>query len=83
MRQDHRWWWPSFISAAGVSVYMLLYAVYYFLTRMRIVDLVPALLYFGYSTLMAATFFILAGALPSVLRLDSSAHQARLASTRR
>ena len=79
--QDHRWWWPSFISAAGVAVYMLLYAVYYFLTKMRIVDVVPALLYFGYSTLMAITFFILAGP-TSLCFVNAHCSQARLASTR-
>ena len=60
--QDHRWWWPSFLTSAGVALYMFLYSVYYFKAKMHIVDFVPALLYFGYSTLMSLTFFVMSGA---------------------
>lgn len=59
--EDHRWWWPSFLSSGGVSIYVLLYAVYYFIAKLHMNEFVPALLYFGYSLIMAFAFFILSG----------------------
>lgn len=59
--EDHRWWWPSFLTGGGVAFYVLLYSVYYYKMKLRFDQWVPVLLYSGYSLLMAFTFFVLAG----------------------
>jgi transmembrane 9 superfamily protein 2/4 len=59
--QNHRWWWSAFLSSGGVSIYVFLYSMYYFWAKLHIVSLAPALLYFGYSTILAFTFFLLSG----------------------
>jgi hypothetical protein len=75
--QDHRWWWPSFLSSGGVSIYVLLYAIYYFIAKLHMNEFVPALLYFGYSLIMAFAFFILSGrhACNAYIELISNIHK--------
>ena len=38
---------------------MLLYAIFYFKTRLEITEFIPTLLYFGYTGLMVLTFWLL------------------------
>ncbi|XP_076290294.1 transmembrane 9 superfamily protein member 4 [Lasioglossum baleicum] len=59
--EDYRWWWRSFIVSGGSAVYVLAYSVFYFMTKLEITELVPILLYFGYTTLMVLTFWLLTG----------------------
>ena len=33
--EDYRWWWRSFLTAGSSAVYIGLYAVYYFVTKVR------------------------------------------------
>lgn len=59
--EDYRWWWRSFIASGGSAVYVLAYSVFYFMTKLEITELVPTLLYFGYTALMVLTFWLLTG----------------------
>lgn len=59
--QDYRWWWRSFIVSGGSAVYVLAYSVFYFATKLEITELVPTLMYFGYTGLMVLTFWLLTG----------------------
>ncbi|KAM3175396.1 hypothetical protein ACTXT7_008625, partial [Hymenolepis weldensis] len=59
--KDYHWWWRSFITSGGAAVYLFLYSIYYFATRLEITSFVPTLLYFGYCSIISATFFILTG----------------------
>ncbi|XP_077991140.1 transmembrane 9 superfamily member 4-like [Glandiceps talaboti] len=59
--EDYHWWWRSFIVSGGSAFYVFLYAVFYFVTKLEIVDFIPSLLYFGYTFLMVFTFWILTG----------------------
>ncbi|XP_011297904.1 transmembrane 9 superfamily member 4 [Fopius arisanus] len=59
--EDYRWWWRSFIVGGGSAVYVLAYSVFYFMTKLEITELVPTLMYFGYTTLMVLTFWLLTG----------------------
>ena len=33
--EDYRWWWRSFLTAGSSAAYIGLYAVYYFVTKVR------------------------------------------------
>jgi hypothetical protein len=59
--QDYHWWWRSLLVSAGSSVYVFLYAVFYFMNKLQITDFVSTLLYFGYTTIMVVTFAIMTG----------------------
>ncbi|XP_011496493.1 PREDICTED: transmembrane 9 superfamily member 4 [Ceratosolen solmsi marchali] len=59
--EDYRWWWRSFIVSGGTAVYVLDYSIFYFMTKLEITELVPTLMYFGYTALMVLTFWLLTG----------------------
>ncbi|KAL7298697.1 hypothetical protein TKK_0008456 [Trichogramma kaykai] len=59
--EDYRWWWRSFIVSGGSAVYLQAYSIFYFLTKLEITELVPTLMYFGYTALMVITFWLLTG----------------------
>ena len=59
--EDYHWWWRSFLTSGASSLYMFLYAVFYFFTKLQITSLASALLYFGYTLIMAALFFVVTG----------------------
>lgn len=47
--QDYHWWWKSFIISGGSAVYILIYSVFYFFTKLEITEFIPTLLYIGYT----------------------------------
>jgi len=57
--EDYHWWWRILFSSGGSAIYMLLYAIFYFHTRLEITEFVPTLLYFGYTALMVLTTWLL------------------------
>ncbi|PIK37278.1 putative transmembrane 9 superfamily member 4-like [Apostichopus japonicus] len=59
--QDYHWWWRSFIVSGGSAFYVLLYSIFYFMTKLEITQFVPALLYYGYTLMMVFTFWLLTG----------------------
>ncbi|XP_066594508.1 transmembrane 9 superfamily member 4 [Prorops nasuta] len=59
--EDYRWWWRSFVVSGGSAIYVLAYSVFYFITKLEITELVPTLMYFGYTALMVLTFWLLTG----------------------
>lgn len=59
--EDYHWWWRSFITSGGSAVYVFLYAIFYFATKLEITEFIPTLLYFGYTFVMVLTFWLLTG----------------------
>ncbi|XP_014829470.1 PREDICTED: transmembrane 9 superfamily member 4 [Poecilia mexicana] len=59
--EDYRWWWRTFLVSGGSAFYVLIYAVFYFVNKLDIVEFIPSLLYFGYTTLMVLSFWLLTG----------------------
>jgi transmembrane 9 superfamily protein 2/4 len=57
--EDYHWWWRALFSSGGSAIYMLVYALFYFKTRLEITEFIPTLLYFGYTGLMVLTFWLL------------------------
>ena len=60
--QDYHWWWRSFVVSGGSAVYVFLYAIFYYATKLDIDDNVSTMLYFGYTSLMVLIFWIFTGA---------------------
>mmetsp|Transcript_19269 Transcript_19269/g.34288 ORF Transcript_19269/g.34288 Transcript_19269/m.34288 type:complete len:632 (-) Transcript_19269:232-2127(-) len=61
--EDYNWWWRSFFTSATSALYIFLYSVMYYFTRMQIGHYVGALLYFGYMFVISYTFALLSGAI--------------------
>jgi len=59
--EDYKWWWRSYLTAGTSAFYMFLYSIFYFFTKLDISTFVSALLYFGYTLIMALAFFVLTG----------------------
>ncbi|XP_063234730.1 transmembrane 9 superfamily member 4 [Bacillus rossius redtenbacheri] len=59
--EDYHWWWRSFLVSGGSAIYVLLYSVFYFATKLEITEFIPTLLYFGYTFIMVFTFWLLTG----------------------
>lgn len=59
--EDYRWWWRTFVVSGGSAFYVLIYAIFYFVNKLDIVEFIPSLLYFGYTALMVLSFWLLTG----------------------
>ncbi|CAH8465173.1 unnamed protein product [Dicrocoelium dendriticum] len=59
--EDYRWWWRTFIASGGPALYLFIYSVFYYWTKLDITQFIPTVVYFGYTTLMVLTFWILTG----------------------
>lgn len=59
--EDYHWWWRSLITSGGSAVYIAFYSIFYLSTKLEITEFVPLLLYFGYTTIMVMTFWLLTG----------------------
>ena len=45
--EDYHWWWRAYLTSGSSALYLLLYSLFYFYTKLDITKLVPALMYFG------------------------------------
>merc|ERR1712086_349085 len=61
--EDYNWWWRSFFSSASSAVYVFLYSILYFSSRLQIERFVSTLLYFGYMLIISILFFLLTGSI--------------------
>jgi transmembrane 9 superfamily protein 2/4 len=61
--EDYHWWWRSFFASGSSAVYVFLYSILYFSSRLQIEKLVSVLLYFGYMFLISVMFALMTGAI--------------------
>merc|ERR1719375_1283865 len=61
--EDYNWWWRSFFSSASSALYVFLYSILYFTSRLQIEKAVSTLVYFGYMFLLSMIFFLLTGSI--------------------
>lgn len=61
--EDYNWWWRSFFSSATSAIYVFIYSVIYFHSRLQIDRFVSTLLYFGYMLLISIIFFLVTGSI--------------------
>jgi len=59
--ENYHWWWSSFVNTGSSGVYVFLYSILYFFTRLEIVSMVSSLLYFGYMLIASLLFFLFTG----------------------
>jgi transmembrane 9 superfamily protein 2/4 len=61
INEDYRWWWQSILTSGASALYVYLYAIVYFFTKLDMTKFTSALIYFGYMGLASVTFFLLTG----------------------
>ncbi|KAG1326561.1 putative Transmembrane 9 superfamily member 8 [Cocos nucifera] len=59
--EDYLWWWRSYLTAGSSALYLFLYSIFYFVTKLEITKLGSAILYFGYMFIASYSFFVLTG----------------------
>uniref|UniRef100_A0A1I8J664 Transmembrane 9 superfamily member n=1 Tax=Macrostomum lignano TaxID=282301 RepID=A0A1I8J664_9PLAT len=59
--ENHRWWWRAYLTGGATSIYLLLYSVHYYATKMAVDGAVSACLFFGYTAIIALMCFLLTG----------------------
>ncbi|KAH7660080.1 transmembrane 9 superfamily member 2/4 protein [Dioscorea alata] len=59
--EDYLWWWRSYLTSGSSALYLFLYAVFYFFTKLDITKPVSGVLYFGYMLIASYAFFVLTG----------------------
>lgn len=61
--ENYHIWWRSFVAGGSCALYVFGYSIYFFVTRMDITSVVPALLYVGYMFLMSVAMFLMCGSI--------------------
>ncbi|KAK7329925.1 hypothetical protein VNO77_24107 [Canavalia gladiata] len=59
--EDYLWWWRSYLTSGSSALYLFLYAIFYFFTKLEITKPVSGVMYFGYMLLLSYAFFMLTG----------------------
>jgi len=59
--ENYHWWWSSFVNTGSFGVYLFLYSILYFYTRLEIASMVSTLLYFGYMLVASILSFLFTG----------------------
>lgn len=59
--EDYHWWWRSFLTSSFTSVYLFIFAVHYFFSKLQIAGMASTILYFGYTLIMVLIFFLFTG----------------------
>jgi len=59
--EDYNWWWRGYLTAGSSALYLFLYSILYFYTKLDITPFASSVLYFGYMFLVSLAFFLLTG----------------------
>jgi transmembrane 9 superfamily protein 2/4 len=60
--ENHHWWWRSFLTSGSSALYLFLYSIFYYATKLEIDGVVPTIIFFGYMFLTSFAFFLATGA---------------------
>jgi transmembrane 9 superfamily protein 2/4 len=61
--ENWQWWWRSFLVGAGSAVWVFIYSVWYYWTRLSVQGWISGLLFFAYSALACCVYGVLLGTL--------------------
>jgi hypothetical protein len=60
-REDHRWWWATFINAGMGGVYLYAYSFYFYFYESGMTGFLQASFYFGYMAIISFAMFLILG----------------------
>ncbi|CAG8605200.1 2773_t:CDS:10, partial [Paraglomus occultum] len=61
--EDYHWSWRAFLTSGASGLYIFLYSIMYYTTKLHITSFTSTVVYFGWTSLMSLLFFILTGAI--------------------
>ena len=61
--EDYHWSWRSFLTAGACGLYVFLYSILYYFTKLEIDDFISTVLYAGYSGIISVMVSVLTGML--------------------
>jgi len=61
--ENYKWWWNSALVPGASGLYLFVYSIFYFNTRLHMADATSTLLYFGYMFLISLIFFFVTAVL--------------------
>jgi len=63
--QNWNWWWSAYNNAGGSAIYILLYSIFYYVTKLNNAasNIGMAVAYFGYMFIISFTFFVITGSI--------------------
>ena len=59
--EDHCWWWKSFFNCASAGVYLFLYSLWFLVSRLELVGVLPVVVYLTYMSMISLLFSIFCG----------------------
>jgi transmembrane 9 superfamily protein 2/4 len=59
--EDYHWWWRSFLTSGFTAVYLFIYCVHYFTSKLTITGTISTILYFAYTGIFVFLFFLATG----------------------
>ncbi|KAL7468940.1 hypothetical protein ACHAXS_009175 [Conticribra weissflogii] len=60
-REDHRWWWSTFINAGMTGLFIYAYSFFYYFHRSGMSGVLQGSFYFGYMAIISFAFFLMLG----------------------
>lgn len=61
--EDYQWWWRSFFTSGSTAVYLFIYSIWYFASKLQIDAAVSIFIYFTYMGMISMAFFLMTGAI--------------------
>ncbi|KAI8871745.1 transmembrane 9 superfamily member 4-like [Ramicandelaber brevisporus] len=61
--EDHEWWWSAFRMASGGCIYIFVYAIQFYVLKLRSAHFAGSLMFFGYTLLACAAYALGTGAI--------------------
>lgn len=59
--EDHRWWWNSFMQCSSAGLYLFLYSLYFLVSRLEMVGILPVVIYLTYMGMISLSFALVCG----------------------
>lgn len=61
--ENYSWWWRSFFISGSTGIYVFLYGLFYYSTRLNIGAGSSSVLYFGYTFILSLFIFLMTGSI--------------------
>ena len=60
--EDYKWWWRSFAGCSSSGLYLFLYSIWYYESKLDLQGFLSGLVYFTYNAIIALAFGLFTGA---------------------
>jgi len=61
--EDHRWWWKAFFNCASAGFYLFLYSLWFLVSRLQLVGVLPVVVYITYMGMISLCFSLFCGSI--------------------